>query len=416
MNGGFHCILGNPPFLNQLESGTAFAKQAAAVIEASYGGARKGYSDASALFMLLSARITGHSGRYAMVQPQSVLASGDAKAVRDALLADGALTDLWVSNEHVFAEATVFTCAITIKKGGARKGTVQRSHSSAFTPMPLVELDSDQLQAEDTWSHLVAEASGIPNAVLETDGVIGDIAAATADFRDQYYGLDGFIVEDATCDAERAIARFEQRYPPIVTTGAIDLAYCRWGVAPMRILKHKWTAPRVDRNRMEREGTLAPWMAQRLVPKVLVATQTKVIEVYADVAGRFLPSVPVLSVVPSRPEDVMLIAAALAAPPIAALAMTKYSGAALSVDAIKLSAKQAAAMPLPAHRTAWKSAARLFASAQCSSNETELFARLCAFGEAACDAYGVQGDKRVEVLDWWKGRVGMPVVEETTDD
>jgi hypothetical protein len=86
------------------------------------------------------------------------------------------------------------------------------------------------------------------------------------------------------------------------------------------------------------------------------------------------------------------------------------------VDAIKLSAKQAAAMPLPAHRPAWEHAAKLFASAQGAGDETELFARLCAFGEAACDAYGVKGDKRTEVLEWWKNRVGGPGAEEAADD
>jgi hypothetical protein len=409
---GFDCILGNPPFLNQLESGTARARQTAALVGATYDGARKSYTDASALFLLLSDRITRSGGRYSLVQPQSVLAAADAKAVRDAMLTDGSLAALWVSNEHVFAEATVYTCAITIEKGGARQRAVQRSHSRAFMPLDQTEIDSDALIAEETWSHLTAEASGIPSPAMQTEGCIGDLAVVTADFRDQYYGLDGFLIEHAECSGARAGPDFERRFPPIVTTGAIDLACCKWGASPMRILKNKWQAPRVDRTRMEREGTLSLWMTQRLVPKVLVATQTKVIEVFADDAGRFLPSVPVLSVVPNDPTDTLLLAAALAAPPISALAMTKYSGAALSADAIKLSARQAAALPLPADRAAWKHAAAAFSEAQLQTEGAARLERLSAFGAAACDAYGVQPAGRAALLKWWTGRLGLDLSED----
>lgn len=404
---GFDCILGNPPFLNQLESGTALARQTAALVGATYGGARKSYTDASALFLLLSDRITRSGGRYSLVQPQSILAAADAKAVRDAMLADGSLAALWVSNEHVFAEATVYTCAITIEKSGARQRTVQRSHSGAFTPLDPTEIDSDALIAAETWSHLAAEASGIPSPAIQTAGCIGDLAAVTADFRDQYYGLDGFLVEHVECSGSGSGSNFERQFPPIVTTGAIDLASCRWGESPIRILKKKWQAPRVDRARMERDGTLAPWMTQRLVPKVLVATQTKVIEAFADEAGRLLPSVPVLSIVPNDPGDTLLLAAALAAPPISALAMTKYSGAALSADAIKLSAKQVAALPLPADRAAWKHAAAAFAEAQLQTDDAVRLERLSAFGAAASDAYGVQPAECGPLLKWWTGRLGL---------
>lgn len=413
---GFDCILGNPPFLNQLESGTALARQTAAIVEATYGGARKSYTDASALFLLLSDRITRSGGRYSLVQPQSALAAADAKVVRDAILEDGSLAALWVSNEHVFAEATVYTCAITIEKDGARKRPVQRSHSGAFMPLDPTEIDSDALMTEETWSHLTAEASGIPSPAFQTDGCIGDLAIVTADFRDQYYGLDGFLIEHAECSGAGAASDFERRFPPIVTTGAIDLACCCWGASPMRILKKKWQAPRVDRARMEREGTLAPWMTQRLVPKVLVATQTKVIEVFADESGRYLPSIPVLSVVPRDAGDTFLLAAALAAPPISALAMTKYAGAALSADAIKLSAKQTTALPLPADRVAWKHAADAFADAQLQTDDAARLERLFTFGAAACDAYGVELDERGPLLKWWRSRLGLDLPRDSGAD
>jgi hypothetical protein len=126
--------------------------------------------------------------------------------------------------------------------------------------------------------------------------------------------------------------------------------------------------------------------------------------------------VPVLSVVPHRPSDVLLVAAAIASPPIAALAMTKYSGAALSADAIKLSAKQAASMPLPAHREAWQLAADLFATAQEATTAEARIESLQRYGNAACKAYGMQASAKRAVLDWWLGRIGAADGSEASDE
>jgi hypothetical protein len=92
--------------------------------------------------------------------------------------------------------------------------------------------------------------------------------------------------------------------------------------------------------------------------------------------------------------------------------MTKYSGAALSADAIKLSARQAAALPLPADRAAWKHAAAAFSEAQLQTEGAARLERLSAFGAAACDAYGVQPAGRAALLKWWTGRLGLDLSED----
>ena len=52
-----------------------------------------------------------------------------------------------------------------------------------------------------------------------------------------------------------------------------------------------------------------------MVPKVLVASQTKVIEAVVDEAGRAVPGTPVVSVEPTDPEvDVWHLAALLTSP------------------------------------------------------------------------------------------------------
>lgn len=400
---GFDVVIGNPPFQNQLESVTAAARGPAALLRARSGGAVRGYADFSAAFLLLSASIVRDGGRVAMVQPQSLLATKDAGAVRGELLRRCALTSLWVSNEHVFDGASVYTCAPTLHAGGTRRGELRRSCGGAFTSLNSLHIDNDSLARDETWAHLGAAASGVPEFSLKDERCVRDIAIATADFRDQYYGLDGFLIEDDEVDAggdER-----DRRYPPVVTTGLIDPAACRWGEATTRILKHRWRAPRVDRARMEREGDLSAWIEARRVPKVLVATQTRVIEAYADSAGRFVPSTPLVSVMPNSDADIWRLAAAVASPVCTAIAMQRYAGAALNASAIKLSAKQVMRLPLPQDAVVWEQGAALYREAHetCAAGARQ--ERLILFGRRMCGAYGIGGSAGENVFAWWTERL-----------
>jgi hypothetical protein len=130
------------------------------------------------------------------------------------------------------------------------------------------------------------------------------------------------------------------------------------------------------------------WAVRRLVPKVLVAAQTRVVKACADVTGELLPSVPVVSVVPHDARDVWFLTAVLCSPPIAAWAASRTFGSGLQPDVIKLSASQVATVPLPEHDCA---------------NAIELLqvGELEAFGSAMCAAFGVEADS---LLEWWLPR------------
>lgn len=400
---GFDCVIGNPPFLNQLESGTSTAKGLSAIVEARSDHAIRGYTDLSATFLLFSTQIVRERGRVALVQPQSLLAVKDAEPVRAAVLQAGSLEALWVSNQHVFDGASVFTCAPTIKIGGERVSSLARSTGAAFSPLPPMTLDNDALARAETWAHLAAAASGVPEILLRAEKTISTLADATADFRDQYYGLDGFLLES---ESIAPVKRGDLRaFPPIVTTGLIDLAECRWGHASTRILKTKWQAPRIDRVRMESDGTLGPWIRARLIPKILLATQTRIIEVFVDADGRYVPSTPLITVAPKHPEHLWRVAAAIASPVCSVLAMQKYAGAAMTADAIKLSAKQVLGMPVPSDVQAWSDGAAALADAHTCEGPAIRSLLLNRFGVLMCRAYNISRAESYTVMEWWSGRL-----------
>lgn len=402
--GGFDVVVGNPPFLNQLERQTVATRDAAEILRERSGGVVRGYADVAAAFLLLATRITREGGMIALVQPQSVLASRDARAIRQAVLARASLRSLWVANEHLF-DASTFACAPVLWRGvEASVVNLERYTSALFRPLPPVELDMAGLREEPTWAHLVATASGVPEFEHHSVGTLKDVASATADFRDQYYGLAGFLIAHADLPPEHRGDR--EAFPPLVTTGLIDLARNDWADRPTRMLKESWLSPRIDRRRMDREGELGAWMTARMTPKILLATQTRVMEVWVDERGEYVPSIPLISVCPHARDRIWHVAAALASPVCTAVALRRWGGTALNADAIKLSARQAMALPRPRDSRAWDRAAEcLRCASECPTHSVRSMEYLQAMADAMMDAYQVDSAQKALVLKWWFARL-----------
>lgn len=348
--GSFDAVVGNPPFLGQLKSRTAGQR-----------GGLAAYTDTSAAFLHRSLGLARPGGTVALVQPLSVLGARDAAPVRERVAAVGAVTDLWVSDQPVFRGTSVLAC------------------------VPVVRIGAEGGPAPDGWGRLAAPAFGIPAVDLAArSGTVGDLAVCTADFRDQYYGLVPHVRE-ATAGRGGA---------PLITSGLIEPASCEWGRRPTRFARRQYDAPVVDVAAV-REGPLRSWVDARLVPKVLVAGQGRVIEAVVDEAGEWLPSVPVLTVVPrdtADPAALWRILAVLLAPPVVADAAARYVGTGLTPGSVKVSARQLAALPLPVDADAWAEGAELARRAD-----------VAAAGRVMTTAYAV--DPADGVYDWWLSRV-----------
>ncbi len=383
--GGFHVVVGNPPFLNQLARLTAHRPGVAARLNDRSGGVLRPYTDVSAVFLQRSVEWVRPGGRIGLVQPQSVLAARDAAGVRKHVTATCALDAIWASAVPVF-DAHVLTCAPVLRRDAPQKA-VRRFHGPDFAEL-AAKSDPD---LTDAWSHLLAAGLGIPEVDLPNDsGVLADIADCTADFRDQYYGLAPYVHEQ-NASPGGSLA-------PLVTSGLIDPAESLWGRRGTRFLKRSWDAPVIDLEALEADEKLYRWAVRRLVPKVLVGTQGKVIEAVVDEEGRWLPSVPTVTVVPD-PALLWHVLAVLLAPPVAAHAAAAFAGTALSMQAIKLSARQVGGLPLPVDRSRWDEGAAAVRRAQ--EEPARRDEHLATAGRHMCDAYGVDG----ATLEWWLSRL-----------
>ena len=395
-------VVGNPPYLSPLATATAPTADQVAAWRRRFGTAVSAYTDAAAVFALLALELVAPGGRVGLVLPQSLLSARDAAGARARLAETATLESLWVAGARMF-DAAVLTCVATWRArpaGDAEPLRVRRFAGPAFAPLPDVVTSAGDLRGRPTWAHLVGDAFGVPAVpppALAEAGRLGDLARTAADFRDQYYGLAPHVHEAADTGPRPTEA-------PLVTTGLIDPARCRWGRRATRFRGQRWARPVVDLDGLA-ATPLGSWAGSRLVPKVLVASQTKVLEAVVDAEGAWLPSVPVVSVV-APPDDLWHVAAALSSPLTSAWAAGTYLGAALTTTAIKLSARQVAEVPVPPTRPrAWDDAAEEVRRAHAAVGDDTRRAHLVAAGERMLAAAGVDGDDAVTLLRWWEARL-----------
>jgi predicted RNA methylase len=322
----FDVVLGNPPFLSPLAAANGGVRR----IDRAGGP----YADAAAEFLALALRLAEPThGRIGFVLPLSIVASRDATPVRAAVEHGAPLDWFWFAPRPVF-DAEVRTCAVGLRVGGEH-GPIRRSHGKRFVPQSPIE---PVLGSEPgaPWSWLLTDQLGVPTLPdnLRLGAELGAIAVCAADFRDEYYGLRGAVEEDG---AGPGVAR--------VTSGLIGIGETHWGSRPTRVHKQVYERPVVRVDRLA--GAMARWAASRLVPKVLVASQTRVLEAVADEEGAWLPGVPVVSVTPIDPAQVWPIAAALTGP-IATIWMAQRAiGSGMSAAAMRVAAPALARFPMP---------------------------------------------------------------------
>lgn len=351
----FDVVVGNPPFLSQMAAATTRGGRSR------HGGGP--YADAAVEFLALATRLARPDGGVvALVLPQSLLGARDAAPVRRSVGRAAGLEWSWWEPSQAWFDASVNVCVLGLRRGAA-------THP-------------------DAWTRVVTDRLGVPAcdpSTLDTRGSFGDRADLNANFRDEYYALVDAVVEGGDG-------------PPLVTSGLIDPGVNLWGVRPVRFAKRTFAAPRVDVARLT--GRFPAWAARKLVPKVLVANQTRVIEAVADPTGAWLPGVPVATATP-RPGDgggsgagdraVWELAAVLTGPVATLAAWHAQAGTGLSTTAIRLSPAVLAATPWPA------------------GSLDAAVARLRAGDVAACAtavtaAYGLSVREAAPLLQWWEAQ------------
>jgi len=407
-------IVGNPPFLNQLARRTARDAQVRGAVSRRFGPLGT-YADSASLFLLGALDLVRPGGVVVMVQPQSFLAARDTASVRAQLLARSELVMVWSTDAELF-DAAVHVCAPVLRVGGTGGAGPVRVLWTSDPGAPAASECSQEPSpgGDDSWGPLFATSRGLPRVRVHGGARVGSIATATAGFRDEFYALsdasidlgehhhehDDRMTDDETTDRRRRL----------VTVGMIDPGRASWGERARRFGGRSQLAPMVDLDHLSTSAPrVARWVAGRLVPKVLVATQTRIVEAVADPTGSWVPVTPTISVEPipvdlsasAVSERVWLLAAALLAPPVSARALSQHLGAGLSPGALRWSARSVLDVELPSEHRSWAEGSTLVQqlAASAPSERPDLLARL---GATMCAAHQIDTDD--PVFDWWLER------------
>ena len=349
----FDIVLLNPPYRGRMRRSDAHADERLQALHTRFGALLGPYADPSTGFVLLAESLLEPAGRLGAIVPVSMVSARDATAARAHLASTCRTIDCW-SAPAAF-EAQVHTACL------------------------VLERRSSKTDDACDWPTRLATAAGVPLIDDPHGPTIGSLATVTADFRDEYYALKGHVVECADDEAAS----------PLLTCGLIDPGMHWHGVRPARVHRQRWTAPGV----LAHESINAQLNA-RLVPKVLVATQTSVIESVADPQGLLMPSTPVIRVVPHDPDDVWRLAVSLHAPQASALALHRHFGAGRAPSTLRLRAADIAALPLAPRGEALDKAVEAL---QTLTRDT-----LVTGTRACAQAWGPLSD---DLLDWWTSRL-----------
>ena len=184
---------------------------------ARFGNSLSRLTNPASVFLLIATELVSDRGVVTMIQPASFLATRESAEIRSMLVRGRTLSDLWVGGSKIF-DAAVEVVGISLTRTTldvpTRISVGRNFKLAAVVRPPTIE--------DKTWSYLLARAKGVPACAYESGGVVGDIASATADFRDQYYGLVGVVREAGSSDAEASQMR-------LATVGLIDLGEFLWG-------------------------------------------------------------------------------------------------------------------------------------------------------------------------------------------
>lgn len=394
-------VVGNPPFLTPLKAETARSPGDRARLKAISGAAAHRWVDSSVLFLQQAVGCLRPRGVCVLILPLSIVATRDAGQARVDVLSRASMRRCWIDPALEAFPGSAAVCAPFFELGpAAAAGTeVSRWRGLGFEPLTPVALPP----RAESWALLAVDETSLPVLVspLRAERTLADVATVAADFRDQFYALSE-VVQEFEEAGEDAF--------PIVVTGAVDPARLLWGVRESRLNRTAWQRPAVKRDVIQSHPVLADWSKARLQPKILVASQTRVVEAVVDESGSWLPCTPLLTVMPVA-VDLWSLAAAIGSPVAARWARIHTTGAARSAEAIKLSASQMRNLPVPDESSTLQAAGEAFRTAQQTQDDAVYVASLIESARLACDAYGLSTNETDEMVGWWSGRLPRRVRE-----
>lgn len=282
-NGGFDCVLANPPFVDS-ETMTRSAPLERGYISC-YFSCAQGNWDLFVPFIQRALMIGRHSGVVSLISPNKWLGAPYGAALR-AHTQNTLLSIFDFSGSRAFPGIGVAAICSTFSKNTKLPITVWRY--SHLEPGPkCLTVARDVLQKSDTWGILLSAHADVL-LILSASGVrLGAYVDAHDPFTvSEAYELKNIIVE------QRAGATPSFKF---VNTGTIDPYVTLWGISETRYLKSRFSKPVIGKETLKR--LLPRRYAQACKPKLILSGMRK-FEAFLDQKGEYVAGKSSIVVIP----------------------------------------------------------------------------------------------------------------------
>ncbi len=205
--GGFHAVIGNPPYVRQETLGPAF-KDYAQSHYATYAGT----ADLYTYFIERGLRLTRPGGRYSVIVANKWLRANYGKALRRWLKAHAALCEIVDFGDlPVFQDATTYPCILTARPLAEGETPPARFEAAQVDSLLFDSLDKHLSARRYPVAHAALDDGGWSLAREDVTALLGKLRAAGTPLGDYvdgaiYYGVKtgynaAFVVDRATRDA-----------------------------------------------------------------------------------------------------------------------------------------------------------------------------------------------------------------------
>jgi hypothetical protein len=192
-NGGFDVVLGNPPYV-RLQGLKANYEKESNFYQQNYKAATANY-DIYALFIEKSLSLINPNGKISYILPHKFLISEFGAGVR-GLLAEGQFVEeiLHFGSAMVFAEASTYTCILTLSKGNEKMRFLQAKPDEITVPLNFQLIGYENLNGEK-WNLNTGNVSAILDKLnrqpLRVSDVFAKIFQGIATSADDIYFIQG---------------------------------------------------------------------------------------------------------------------------------------------------------------------------------------------------------------------------------
>jgi hypothetical protein len=285
MQGGFGAVIGNPPYLNSVETTTRMSNLLNQWTRQHYHSAR-GAVDASILFQELGIRLNKPGGYSSMIVPNKFLSAPFGKAFRQFAASHCRLVAMAdYSQARVFEDAAVYPITYALQRADENEELSEIEIQIGPSTARSVRANLSKI---NTWSELFSANPELIVKICECSVPVSELfeIAASASASEAYNFFDAITEGNPTTSKL-----------PLVTSGSIDRYHHRWGEANTRYLKHDFAQPVLDINS---KRVSANRRRQYLSPKIIIAGMSRQLEaIYDD--GQLAGSVPTVQILARNP-------------------------------------------------------------------------------------------------------------------